>query len=96
LGPVPQHYLASPAASGDASGHHRHHLTFNAFNVIYLITQGGPSEQTDILVTALFKAAFEFYRYAQAGAFGIVIFAILAVIAVTWVRVSGALKGVYE
>ncbi len=70
--------------------------TFNAFNVIYLITQGGPSEQTDILVTALFKAAFEFYRYAQAGAFGIVIFAILAIVAITWVRVSGALKGVYE
>jgi arabinogalactan oligomer/maltooligosaccharide transport system permease protein len=29
--------------------------TFNAFNVIYLITQGGPAEKTDILVTALFK-----------------------------------------
>lgn len=70
--------------------------TFNAFNVIYLITVGGPSEKTDILVTALFKAAFEFYRYGQGAAFALVIFVILFAVSATWIQLSGGLKGVTD
>ncbi len=70
--------------------------TFNAFNVIYLITQGGPAEKTDILVTALFKSAFEFYRYGQGAAFAIVIFFALFSFSAAWIKISGALKAVNE
>jgi len=70
--------------------------TFNAFNVIYLITQGGPAEKTDILVTALFKAAFEFYRYGQGAAFAIVIFFVLFSVSAVYIRMTGALKAVTE
>ncbi len=73
--------------------------TFNQFNVIYLITGGEPNESTNILVTALYNAAFGpngTYRLGFAAAFSILIFALLLVLAAFWVRSSGALKGVYD
>ncbi len=70
--------------------------TFNLFNVIWLVTGGGPEEKTDILVTALFNAAIGNSRYSFGAAFALVIFAILLIFATIWMRSSGALKGVYE
>ena len=70
--------------------------TFNNFNVIYLITQGGPAEKTDILVTALYNAAFGFSKYGFAAMFSLIIFALLFTFSFWWIRTSGALKGVYD
>lgn len=73
--------------------------TFNNFNVIYLITEGGPNESTNILVTALYNAAFGRngqFQLGFAAAFSLVIFAVLFVFATLWVTQSGALKGVYD
>jgi arabinogalactan oligomer/maltooligosaccharide transport system permease protein len=70
--------------------------TFNALNVIYIITQGGPQEKTDILVSSLYKAAFEFYRYGFAAAFALVIFAFLLLFSLVYIRASGGLKAAYE
>jgi arabinogalactan oligomer/maltooligosaccharide transport system permease protein len=70
--------------------------TFNNINVIFLVTGGGPSEQTNILVTGLYNAAFGFSKYGFGSAFSLVIFVILFAIVALWVRMSGALQGVYE
>jgi len=70
--------------------------TFNNFNVIFLITEGGPAERTDILVTALYNAAFGFSKYGFAAMFSLVIFVILFAFCFFWIRSSGALKGVYD
>jgi arabinogalactan oligomer / maltooligosaccharide transport system permease protein len=71
--------------------------TFNNFNVIFLVTNGGgPAEKTNILVTALYNAAFSFSRYGFAAMFSLLIFAILFVFCFFWIRWSGALKGVYD
>ena len=71
--------------------------TFNNFNVIFLVTNGGgPAEKTNILVTALYNAAFGFSRYGFAAMFSLVIFAILFIFCFFWIRWSGALKGVYD
>jgi arabinogalactan oligomer/maltooligosaccharide transport system permease protein len=70
--------------------------TFNQFNVIYLVTEGGPQEKTDILVTALYNAAIGNSRYAFGAAFSLVIFVILLIFAVGWINISGGLKGVYD
>lgn len=73
--------------------------TFNNFNVIYLITKGEPNESTNILVTALYNAAFGENGQFQLGfsaAFSLVIFAVLFLFASFWVTSSGALKGVYD
>ncbi len=70
--------------------------TFNNFNVVYLFNQGGPVESTDILVTALFKAAFDFYRYGFAGMYALVLFGFLFVFAAVYIRLTGALRSVYQ
>lgn len=70
--------------------------TFNKFDIIYLITQGGPQEKTDILVSSMYKAAFQFYRYGFTAMFALVIFAILFLFTLFYLRVSGGLKSATE
>jgi arabinogalactan oligomer/maltooligosaccharide transport system permease protein len=70
--------------------------TFNQLNVIYLVTNGGPFEKTNILVSALYYAAFSFSRYGFAAAFSLVLFAILFVVAALWMRASGGLRSIYD
>ena len=61
--------------------------TFNNLNVIWLVTNGGePADKTQILVSQVYKAAFTYYRYGYAAAFSLVIFAILLVLVVFYVR----------
>jgi ABC-type sugar transport system permease subunit len=63
------------------------------------VTGGGPSEKTNILVSALYNAAFGTsgtQEYGFASAFSIVIFIILFIFAVIWITTSGGLKEVYD
>jgi arabinogalactan oligomer/maltooligosaccharide transport system permease protein len=70
--------------------------TFNKFDIIYLITQGGPQEKTDILVSSMYKAAFQFYRYGFTAMFALVIFVILFLFTLFYLRISGGLKSATE
>ncbi|MGE5572408.1 MAG: carbohydrate ABC transporter permease [Bacteroidota bacterium] len=70
--------------------------TFNNFNVIYLVTRGGPMEGTDLLVTSMFKAVFEFYRYGFGAAYAMVIFVFLFIFSSVYLRLSGGFKGAWE
>lgn len=69
--------------------------TFNNFNVPYMINKY-ELETSDILVTALFRAAFEYNRYGFSAAFALVILLILFVFTLTYIRVTGGIRGVYE
>ncbi|MEO8285431.1 MAG: sugar ABC transporter permease [Chloroflexota bacterium] len=51
--------------------------TFNQFNVIYFITQGGPYGRTEILVTQAYKLVNPQNLYGVAAAFSIIVFFIL-------------------
>jgi multiple sugar transport system permease protein len=50
---------------------------FNSFPIIWVLTQGGPANSTDILVTYLYKLAFRFGRLGEASAVSLVMFAVL-------------------
>jgi arabinogalactan oligomer/maltooligosaccharide transport system permease protein len=69
--------------------------TFNNFNVPFIINQL-ELETSDTLVTGLFRAAFQYNRYGFAGAYAFIVFAILLVFVIVYVRRSGALRGAYE
>lgn len=58
--------------------------TFNDFNVIYIMTKGGPANTTDILITFIYKYAFTFLRFGPAAAIAVITFAILSVISVLY------------
>jgi arabinogalactan oligomer/maltooligosaccharide transport system permease protein len=51
--------------------------TFNMFNIIYLITQGGPYRQTEILVTYAYQEAFTNWHLGIASTYGVVILSFL-------------------
>ncbi len=70
-------------------------LTFNNILVPFFINQNNLTS-SDILVTALFRAAFQYTRYGFAAAFAFVIFAILLVFTIVYVRRTNVLKGAYE
>ncbi|HYO54964.1 sugar ABC transporter permease [Archangium sp.] len=64
--------------------------TFNQFNVIFLVTEGEPSNSTEILITQAYKYAFQRYRYGYAAAYSTVIFGILLLYSVVQNRMSRA------
>ncbi|MEI7529040.1 MAG: sugar ABC transporter permease, partial [Elusimicrobiota bacterium] len=67
--------------------------TFNNINVIYLVTgQSGGTEQADILVSALYKAAFTYNRYSYSAAFAIIVFAMLFFFSVFYLKSFDAAK----
>ncbi|MGZ3772538.1 MAG: extracellular solute-binding protein [Pseudobdellovibrionaceae bacterium] len=52
--------------------------TFNNLNVVWLVSNAGePGDQTHILVSYVYKAAFNLYRYGYAAAVSVLIFLIL-------------------
>jgi arabinogalactan oligomer/maltooligosaccharide transport system permease protein len=69
--------------------------TFNNFNVPFFINQN-ELESSDILVTGLFRAAFQYSRYGFSAAFAFIIFGLLLIYAIFYLKYTGSLKGVYE
>ncbi|MGB9694947.1 MAG: carbohydrate ABC transporter permease [Caldisericaceae bacterium] len=64
--------------------------TFNQFNVIYLVSGGGPLGTTEILVTQAFKLVNPGGVYGIASAFGLIVFFILLGITLITNRISKA------
>lgn len=50
---------------------------FQAFDTIYLLTQGGPEHSTEVMVYWLFKNAFMFYKIGPASAIAYILFTII-------------------
>lgn len=70
--------------------------TFNNINVVWLVSNGGePSDQTHILVSYVYKAAFNLYRYGYAASLSMVIFLILLAFGITFLRKTKATESVY-
>jgi multiple sugar transport system permease protein len=61
---------------------------FNSFPIIWVMTQGGPANRTDILVTHLYKLAFRIGKLGEASAVSLVMFAILLVFTMIYVRLA--------
>jgi len=71
--------------------------TFNNFNVIWLVSDGGkPADSTHILVSYVYKAVFNYYRYGYAAALSMVIFGILLIISINFIKRTKGTRGVYE
>ncbi len=70
--------------------------TFNNINVVWLVSNmGEPADSTHILVSYVYKAAFNMYRFGWAAALSVVIFAILFVFAQVFLKNTRATEPVY-
>ncbi|MBV9009766.1 MAG: sugar ABC transporter permease [Verrucomicrobia bacterium] len=70
--------------------------TFNNINVVWLVSNGGePADSTHILVSYVYKAAFNFYRFGWAAALSVVIFVILFTFSQVFLKRTRAAETVY-
>ena len=72
--------------------------TFNMFNVIYLMTSGGPVVEiggpggSDILITYVYDLAFPGGYYGLAAAWSVIIFLMLFAFSVYYAKVSKTME----
>jgi arabinogalactan oligomer/maltooligosaccharide transport system permease protein len=64
--------------------------TFNLFNLIYLLSGGGPLRQTEILVTTAYRLVNEQRLYGTAAAFSVIIFFVLLALTLMTNRITKA------
>ena len=70
--------------------------TFNNLNVIWLVSNGGePQDSTHILVSYVYKAVFNLYRYGYGAALSMVIFFMLLAFSILFLRQTRATESVY-
>lgn len=70
--------------------------TFNNLNIVWLVSNGGePSDNTHILVSFVYKAAFNYYSFSYAAALSLVIFLLLFVFSMVFMRQSKATEPAY-
>jgi multiple sugar transport system permease protein len=63
--------------------------TFNNFSTIYILTGGGPAGRTDILVTFVYRNGFQYFEFGYAAALSVMLFVIVLVPSVAYVRRLG-------
>lgn len=61
---------------------------FNSFPIIWVTTQGGPANSTDILVTYLYKLGFRLGKLGEASALSIMMFVLLLGFTILYVRLA--------
>ncbi len=71
--------------------------TFNNLNIVWLVSNAGePSDQTHLLVSFVYKAAFNFYRYGYGAALSMIIFFVLLAFSLAFMRKSNVTQNVYS
>lgn len=59
---------------------------FNNFNAVWLLTKGGPLDSTEIMYTYAYRQAFIDHKFGYAAATSVVIFVVIAVLTVIYVK----------
>ena len=54
--------------------------SFQVFDLIYVMTEGGPLDSTNVLVYAIYKNAFEYFNIGKASAIAYVLFFIIFIL----------------
>ncbi len=60
--------------------------TFKHFDIVQVMTGGGPGRATALLSTLIYKTSFEFFRFGPASAMGMLMTLVLLAFAVVYVR----------
>lgn len=67
-------------------------LTFNYFDIVWVLTRGGPQNSTHIFPTKIFETGFGQFRFGEAAVYGVFSILILAVLVALYVIVQQGAK----
>ena len=70
--------------------------SFTLFDLIYVMTGGGPGHSTEILITYIYKNAFSFGKMGYAASITVILFLFLLIITYLMNRISGGEAGGME
>ena len=70
--------------------------SFSSFDLVYIMTNGGPGHATELLITHIYKSAFEQTKFDYAAALTVVQFALLLLLTVAANKGAGGNAGAVE
>ena len=70
--------------------------SFTSFDLVYVMTNGGPGHATELLITYIYKAGFGQTQFDYAAALTVVQFLLLVVLTVLANRLSGGNAGAWS
>jgi ABC-type sugar transport system permease subunit len=53
---------------------------FNVFDVVYVMTQGGPANASEVAMTYVYRVGFQFYQFGYASALSMIQLVLVAAI----------------
>jgi ABC-type sugar transport system permease subunit len=56
--------------------------SFQVFDLIYVMTEGGPKDSTNVIVYSIYKYAFEYFDIGKSCALAYILFAVILVLAI--------------
>lgn len=65
-------------------------LTFNYFDIIWVLTKGGPQSSTHIFPTKIFETGFGQFRFGEAATYGVFSILVLTVLVALYAIVQGS------
>jgi ABC-type sugar transport system permease subunit len=63
---------------------------FSVFDLIYVMTQGGPFKATNVAMVEVYLQAFQFNRFGYAGAMSVVLLGLVATMSILILRITKA------
>ena len=66
--------------------------SFQVFDLVYIMTQGGPEGATDVLVYSVYREGFEYFEAGKSCALGYILFFMLATVNLGWKGFWGFFK----
>lgn len=60
--------------------------TFKQFDLVQVMTGGGPADSTEVLATLVFRTAFEYLEFPYASTMAVAMFALLGVLTAVYLR----------
>jgi multiple sugar transport system permease protein len=62
--------------------------TFKVFDVVFIMTRGGPVDATTVLPIYVYNLAFQFFRFGEASATAILLLLVLTIVAISYLWLS--------
>lgn len=71
-------------------------LGFKNFDLVYVLTTGGPAHATEVLATQMYQHAFDVHHYGYASVIGVIMVAVALIFSIFYIRLTGYRKEIVD